>query len=451
MSDLSWLDADVDFPDYYAEQQAPARRRRLGAPAGSLGQLDALGEWLCGVQAVCPPRDFTRARLVIFAGDHGIAELGVSSPPRQSTEQRVQHVLDGSSVATVLADLAGVGVRIEDVSVDSDALGRYKVRRSSGAIDSMDAMTPAEAQQGVQAGLEIANDEVDSGADLLIAGDLGRGSTTAAAAIISVLTESEPAKNIGRGSGIDDATWMRKAAAVRDARRRGWPYRDDPMQLLATVGGADIAALTGFLLGAASRRTPVLLDGVVVVAAAMVANQLHPRSVRWWQAGQQSSEPAHQLALRHLALKPILELGVGAGSGTGALMAVPDCGLPRGCSVSYPNYLTRTWTARQQLPTNRRPTNQLSTNRSATNRSATNRSAPNRLPTNRSATNRSATNPRPTTTSRATGRQLAQRTRDGTNGGLTTRTALVRPRTSRASSVPASTPAVASIKASPMP
>jgi nicotinate-nucleotide--dimethylbenzimidazole phosphoribosyltransferase len=175
----------------------------------------------------------------------------------------------------------------------------------------------------VRQGAAIADEEIDSGADLLIAGNLGIASTTSAATIISVLTSSEPVKVIGRGgSRIDDTGWMHKVSAIRDARRRGWPHRGDPQQLLAVVGGPDIAALAGFLLRAASRRTPVLLDGVVVAAAAVAAATEAPIATRWWLAAQHTGEPAQTLALARLDLTPVLDLGVAAGDGSGGLLAL---------------------------------------------------------------------------------------------------------------------------------
>jgi nicotinate-nucleotide--dimethylbenzimidazole phosphoribosyltransferase len=326
MSNPSGLDVEIDFPDYMAELWAPTRWERIALPSGSMGELQTLSKWLCSVQGICPPNNFRRARVVIFAGDHGVAERNVSALAPASTLERLAEVRAGTAAVNILAEIADAGVRIEDISVDADddqRSGEHRIRRSSESIDVMDAMAEHEAIQALHAGLAIANDEVDSGADLLIAGDLGRGSTSVAAALISVLTEIEPVRVIGRGSGIDDDAWMRKASAVRDARRRAWPYRDRPIELLATAGGADIAALAGFLLGAAARRTPVLLDGVVVAAAALIANELNWRSARWWQAGQRSSEPGYQLAMQHLALTPILDLGVSGGSATGALLAVP--------------------------------------------------------------------------------------------------------------------------------
>jgi len=182
----------------------------------------------------------------------------------------------------------------------------------------------------VQAGIDVADDEIDSGTDLIVVGDLGVGATTVAAVLVSVITNTEPVKVVGRGggAGIDDNTWMRKTTAVRDARLRAWEVRAAPVDLLATAGGADVAAMVGFLIRAAVRRTPVLLDGVVAAAAALVVQELQPRCVRWWRAGQRTSEPAQAVALRRLGLEPILDLGVAAGDGSGALLAVPICEQP---------------------------------------------------------------------------------------------------------------------------
>ena len=316
MTEIAAIAADVPWPDDDAEQKARERR-------ANLGQLDALAEWLCGVQAKCPPQDFTRARTVIFAGDHGIAEADVSAAPPGSTARWVEDIASGGGLVNVLAGLAGSSVRVVDVAVDADGDPQHRVRRGSGRIDREDALSPEEALAGLQAGVDVADEEIDSGADLLIAGQLGVASTTVAALIVSVVTNTEPVKVVGRGSGIDDDTWMRKATAIRDARLRAWPRRAVPIDLLATAGGADIAALTGFLVRAAARRTPVLLDGVVVAAAALLAQELQPRCVRWWRFGQRTAEPAMLIALGRLGLEPIADLGVQAGDGSGALLALP--------------------------------------------------------------------------------------------------------------------------------
>jgi nicotinate-nucleotide--dimethylbenzimidazole phosphoribosyltransferase len=316
MSDLAAIAADVPWPDHDAEQTARARR-------GGLGRLDALAEWLSGVQAKYPPVDFERARVVIFAGDHGIADAGVSASEPGATATWVADTASGDRLVNVLAELAGATVRVVDIAVDDDTSPEHRVRRGSGRIDREDALRPDEALAAVEAGIGIADDEVDSGADLLVAGQLGVGATTPAGVLVSVITNTEPVKVVGRGSGIDDDTWMRKATAIRDARLRSWQHRSTPLDLLAAAGGADIAALTGFLLRAAARRTPVLVDGVVVAAAALIAQELQPRCVRWWRVGQRTDEPAQAVALRRLGLEPIVDLGVQAGDGSGALLAVP--------------------------------------------------------------------------------------------------------------------------------
>jgi nicotinate-nucleotide--dimethylbenzimidazole phosphoribosyltransferase len=200
---------------------------------------------------------------------------------------------------------------------------RHKVRRSSGRIDLEDALSQTEVDAALAAGRAIADEEVDGGADLLIAGDMGIGNTTPASVLVAALTGAEPVAVVGRGTGVDDAGWMRKAAAVRDALRRARSARHDPLALLRTVAGADLAALAGFLAQSAARRTPVLLDGLVVGAAALVAEQLAPGASAWWLAGHRSVEPAHTLLLEHLGLQPLLDLQMRLGEGSGALAALP--------------------------------------------------------------------------------------------------------------------------------
>lgn len=316
----------IDYPDVAAAHAAGLRQDELAKPAGSLGILEELASWAAGVQGRCPPAAFDNTRLVLFAADHGIAAAGVSAYRAEVTAQQLAHLASGGGALNVLARAAGVGVRLVDLAVDADtdpAISALKVRRSSGRIDTGDALTAEQARAAIEAGIAIADQEVDAGAQLLIAADLGVGNSTAAAALISVLTDVEPIKVVGRGSGIDDAGWIRKCAAIRDARRRGWPHRDELGQLLAVVGGADLAALTGFLLQAATRRTPVLLDGLVVSAAALAAQLGCPRVVRWFQSAHRSPDPAHELALRRLGLSPILDLNISLGQGVGALLAVP--------------------------------------------------------------------------------------------------------------------------------
>jgi nicotinate-nucleotide--dimethylbenzimidazole phosphoribosyltransferase len=320
--------AAIEPPDERAEAAALARQDTLTKPPGALGRLEQLSVWVAACQGACPPHQFERARVVVFAGDHGVTASGVSAFPAEVTAQMVANFASGGAAINVLAGLAGAGVRVVDVAVDSDApltpaIGAHKVRRSSGNIAVEDALTPDEAAAAIEAGRLIADEEVDAGADLLIAGDMGIGNTTAATTLIAALTDSEPVAVVGRGTGVDDAGWARKTAAIRDALYRARGQAADPVALLRICGGADLAAMAGFCAQAAVRRTPVLLDGVVVTAAALVADLMAPGARRWWQAGHLSTEPAHSLALQRLELEPIVDLGMRLGEGTGAAVALP--------------------------------------------------------------------------------------------------------------------------------
>jgi nicotinate-nucleotide--dimethylbenzimidazole phosphoribosyltransferase len=315
-------------PDAQAEAAALARQGTLTKPPGALGRLEQLSVWVSACQGVCPPRQFERPRVVVFAGDHGVTAAGVSAFPSEVTAQMVANFESGGAAINVLAELAGASVRVVDIAVDSDApltpaIGAYKVRRGSGNIAVEDALTAEQTEAAVEAGRRIADEEVDGGADLLIAGDMGIGNTTAATTLIAALTDSEPVAVVGRGTGIDDEGWARKTAAIRDALYRGRGISTSPLALLQVCGGADLAAMAGFCAQAAVRRTPVLLDGVVVTAAALVADRLAPGARQWWQAGHRSTEPAHALALERLQLNPIVDLQMRLGEGTGAAVALP--------------------------------------------------------------------------------------------------------------------------------
>ena len=318
----------VTSPDAEVAAAARARQDRLTKPPGSLGRLEDLSVWVASCQGACPPRQFQRPRVVVFAGDHGVAAAGVSAYPAEVTAQMVANFDAGGAAINVLAESAGATVRVVDVAVDSrraasPSIGRHKVRRSSGNIAIEDALTDDEVEAALEAGRRIADEEVDSGADLLIAGDMGIGNTTPATTLIAAATGSEPIAVIGRGTGIDDAGWARKTAAVqgRPVSRRG--AASDPVALLRVCGGADLAAMAGFCAQSAVRRTPLLLDGVVVTAAALVAERLAPGARQWWQAGHRSTEPAHAVALQHLDLDPIVDLRMRLGEGTGAAIALP--------------------------------------------------------------------------------------------------------------------------------
>ncbi len=327
--DLQRFRDEITRPDVDVEKAATQRQLVLTKPAGALGRLEELAAWVAATQGLCPPRPIERARVVIFAGDHGVASDGVSAYPPEVTAQMVLNFLSGGAAVNALARTVGATVRVVDMAVATDLDGapdeltRHKVRNGSGNITREDALTRDEADQAFLAGMAIADEEIDAGADLLIPGDMGIGNTTPAAALIGLLSSRDAAAVTGRGTGLDDEGWMRKAAAVRDAMRRGREVKADQLALLSTVGGADFAAMTGFLLQSAVRRTPVILDGLVSGACAMVAHRIAYRAAKWWQAGHRSVEPAHEYVLARLQLEPLLDYQLRLGEGTGALLALP--------------------------------------------------------------------------------------------------------------------------------
>ena len=320
----------VPEPDKIAREQALARQAILTKPTGALGRLEDVSVWLAGVQGRCPPVRPQRIRVVIFAGDHGVTAAGVSAYPSEVTAQMVANFVTGGAAVNVLARGVGAGVRVVDIAVGSDLPGfvlpsevtRWKVRRGSGRLDVENALTAEETVQAVNAGKAIADEEIDAGADLLIPGDMGIGNTTPASVLIGVLTNLDADVVTGHGTGIDDDGLVRKRAVVAAgiARAETMQY---PLSLIAAVGGADIAAMAGFLAQAAVRRTPVLLDGLVSGAAALLAQRLAPGAAAWWAAGHRSVEPAHRFALETLGLHPLIDLGLRLGEGSGALVAVP--------------------------------------------------------------------------------------------------------------------------------
>jgi nicotinate-nucleotide--dimethylbenzimidazole phosphoribosyltransferase len=331
LGDRAALIERVGLPDEATRAAAVARQQVLTKPAGSLGRLEELAVWWAAARGQCPPGVPQHPKVVIFAGDHGVAARTSAYPP-DVTAQMVLNLLGGGAAANVLAAQAGAQVRVLDISVDIDweaaghrvpaDLTRHKIRRGSAELDRHDAISAAEAAAAFAAGVAVADEEIDAGADLLIAGDMGIGNTTPAAAIIGLMCRKNAAEVVGRGTGIDDDTWMVKCAAVRDGMARSQGRLGDPMGLVAAVGGADMAAMAGFLLGSAARGVPVILDGVVVGSAALIANALSYRARNWWLAGHRSVEPAHGFALDWLRLVPIVDFGMRLGEGTGALVAL---------------------------------------------------------------------------------------------------------------------------------
>ncbi|MGP4113055.1 nicotinate-nucleotide--dimethylbenzimidazole phosphoribosyltransferase [Streptomyces sp. 4N509B] len=320
----------IERPSSLVRRQATERRKRVAVPPRALGRFDELGSWLSTAQARVPVTPIRQPRAVLFAGDHGVAALGVSARPAGGAVELVRATLEGVSPTAVLARHAGIPLRVVDLSLACpreelpEEVTRHRVRDGSGRLDVEDTLTPEETERAFRAGMAVADEEADSGSDLLVLGDVSVGGTTAAGVLIAALCGTDASVVTGRGGErVDDLTWMRKCAAIRDGLRRARPHLGDQLRLLGAVGGADLTAMTGFLLQCAVRRTPVILDGVVSAACALVAQRVAFRSPDWWLAGQASGEPGQAKALDRMSLEPLLDHGVTAGEGTGALLALP--------------------------------------------------------------------------------------------------------------------------------
>ncbi|EGX60365.1 nicotinate-nucleotide--dimethylbenzimidazole phosphoribosyltransferase [Streptomyces zinciresistens K42] len=347
---MSSLDVDdfsdlIERPDGGVRRDAETRRERQIVPPGALGRLDELGEWLAAAQAAVPVRPVEQPRVVLFAGDHGVAALGVSARPAGSAAELVREVLAGGRPVSVLARRLGVPVRVVDMALDCDPgtlpadVVRHRVRRGSGRIDVEDALTRQEAEAAFLAGVAVADEEADSGTDLVVLGDVSVGGTTAAGVLVAALCGTDASVVTGRGGlAVDDLTWMRKCAAIRDALRRARPVLGDQVQLLAAVGGADLAAMTGFLLQSAVRKMPVVLDGVVAAACALVGQRIAFRAPDWWLAAHDSGEPGQAKALDRMAMEPLLDQGVRVGEGLGGLLALPLVRAAAALSAELPEH-----------------------------------------------------------------------------------------------------------------
>jgi nicotinate-nucleotide--dimethylbenzimidazole phosphoribosyltransferase len=314
--------------DDAAVAEAAERQGRLTKPPGSLGPLEDLSVRLAGLAGVCPPPIPAPAAVAIFAGDHGVHAQGVTPWPQEVTTQMVANFLAGGAVVNAFAAQVGADVVVVDVGVaapldPADGLLVRKVRAGTRDMTVEPALTRDEAVAAVEVGIEIANSLVDGGAKVLLTGDMGIANTTASAALIAAFTGADPSLATGRGTGIDEQTLHHKIDVVRAALDRHQPDSGDPTGVLAAFGGLEHAALAGFVLGAAARRTPVILDGVIAGAAALAAQAYAAEAVAACVAGHRSAEPGHAVALRALGLSPLVDLGLRLGEGSGALLALP--------------------------------------------------------------------------------------------------------------------------------
>lgn len=347
--------------DQAAMAEARAHQDRLTKPRGALGALEDVAVRLAGAAGVCPPPMPAPAALAIFAGDHGVHASGVTPWPQEVTLQMVGNFLAGGAVANAFAAQAGVSVTVVDVGVAADlpaapGLISRKVAYGTADLSQGPAMTPEQAVEALCAGIEVARDLIEAGNRCLITGDMGIANTTASAALICAFTGSDAAEATGRGTGVDDATYQHKIGVVRralqvnglnrpgeatetgdvdeapmsteagrapESARAGEAQAVPALSVLAALGGLEHAAIAGFILGAAAARVPVILDGVIAGSAALAAAALAPDAVGYCVAGHRSAEPGHTAALSQLGLRPLVDLELRLGEGTGGLLAHP--------------------------------------------------------------------------------------------------------------------------------
>ena len=316
-----------------AEAEAAAREHhdRLTKPPGSLGRLEALGIRLAALAGTHPPPRPAPAAIAVFAGDHGVVEEGVTAWPQEVTGQMVANFVAGGAAINVLARQHGASVTVIDVGVATDLAGlgladsrllHRNVRRGTANLANEAAMTIADAQAALDVGAAVAADLVTAGAAALVTGDMGIGNTTPAAALIAAFTGRTPADVTGRGAGIDHRAMAVKVTVIERALERLGEERE-PLTVLAEIGGLEIAALAGFIIGGASHRVPVVIDGVIADAALLVATQLCPAAIEFTFAGHRSTEPGATAVLEHLGLELLLDLGLRLGEGSGAALALP--------------------------------------------------------------------------------------------------------------------------------
>ncbi|MFB7374578.1 nicotinate-nucleotide--dimethylbenzimidazole phosphoribosyltransferase [Streptomyces sp. NPDC056222] len=320
--------ANIRPLDAKALGEAWERQKRMTKPAGALGMLEIISAQLSGLSRMCPPPIPEPAAVAIFAGDHGVHAQGVTAWPQEVTGQMVANFLGGGAVCNAFANQVGAEVCVIDVGVASDlpstpGLLPRKVRAGTGDFTTGLAMTREEVLAAIEVGIETARDLVAAGNKALLTGEMGIANTTASAALISVYTGVDPVEVTGRGTGINDEMHARKVDVVRRALELHKPDPADPIGVLSAIGGLEHAALVGLILGAASLRTPVVLDGVSTGAAALLARAIAPESLAACIAGHRSAEPGHVAALNKLGLRPLVDLDLRLGEGTGALLALP--------------------------------------------------------------------------------------------------------------------------------
>ncbi len=316
----------IQKPDYSTRDRIKTKLDNLTKPPESLGVLEMLAQRYAIIKGSIEP-PLSRKVIFVFAGDHGVTEEGVSAYPKEVTYQMVYNFLRGGAGINVLARHIQADVRVIDIGVDFkfdkiDGLITRKVRRGTANFLKGSAMTEEEAVRAIESGIEIVQEEIRKGVDIAGVGDMGIGNTTSSAGIISVVTGLPAEMVTGRGTGIDEGKWQHKINVIKRAIEIHKPRKTDPIDILSKIGGLEIAGIAGAILACASERIPVVLDGLITTASALIAYGLNKNVIDYMFASHLSVEPGHKVALEYLGLQPLLDLNLRLGEGTGACLGI---------------------------------------------------------------------------------------------------------------------------------
>ena len=309
-----------------AQHEAQKHLDKLTKPPGSLGVLEAIVKQIAGITGEIPKTPLKKT-CILMAGDHGVVDEGVSAYPREVTPQMVLNFLRGGAAMNVLARHAGAELLVVDVGVAADLpehamLIKKKIAYGTANMARGPAMTRQQAVAAVEAGIEVAKACIEKGTTILGTGEMGIGNTTPSAAITAFYCGGDVTAVCGRGTGVDDSKLQHKIRVIEVALKLNHPDKNDPLDVLAKIGGLEIAGMAGVMLAAAAHGVPVLIDGFISASAALVAAKLHPDVTQYMLASHLSEEPGHAAALSLLGLTPYLRMNMRLGEGTGAALAM---------------------------------------------------------------------------------------------------------------------------------
>ncbi len=326
MNGIKKVVKNITMPDYKLMEKAQVRLNSLTKPQGSLGRLEELAKQIVGITKREDPQIKNKV-IFTLAADHGVAEEKVSAYPKEVTAQMVYNFLSGGAGINVLAKHIGARVVIVDIGVAIDLKSHPKliIKKINYGTKNMakgPAMTRPEAIKSIKTGIEIVEDEIRQGVDIIGTGDMGIANTAASSAITAVFTQRKVEEVTGRGTGINDGALENKIRVIKKAVALNRPNPEDPIDALSKVGGFEIGGLTGIILAAAAKRIPIVIDGFISGAAALVAYHIEPKVKNYMIASHCSVEIGHKIILEHIGLKPILDLNLRLGEGTGAALGI---------------------------------------------------------------------------------------------------------------------------------